>query len=536
MIDLYCTVLILLCLPFLYSCGRFKATILGLMLFYSSGANAQVVTPNDTISIDNNEPKKQIRQIDSVKVELLSDSDRNEPPKSSLIDTTVQNKYGDLLNDDIRYNRKYPLSKAALGVLGINVSAWALDRFVYDRDYSRVNLKTWKYNIKNGWEWDNDPFGVNFIGHPYSGSMYFNAARARGYSFIESVPLTVLGSLIWEYFGENTRPSYNDIINTPINGIFLGEILYRLSSNILDDRIIGRERIFREIIAGLVDPERGFNRLLQGKSFRRTTREVYQKEPLNITLLAGIHKINEKSNTVFSKGPNDALINLQFDYGNPFEIRHRKPYDFFRARTAFSFGFGGKFLDNITGYGLLSGRNTHLGKISGLYGAFQYFDYWDNQTFVLGAVGFGGGLTTKYPIGRSSNLYTNAHLALVPLAGNTTRFGPDTTTVRDYTYNDGFEGTLESTLNLGKHFSASLAYHYYVLHTFVGPAGSNYINILNPRITVNIYKNMSIGFEHFVYYNDRYLKNFTAIHSARTEQKIFFSLFFEDPQRRGRYN
>jgi hypothetical protein len=41
---------------------------------------------------------------------------------------------------------------------------------------------------------------------------------------------------MWEYFGENTRPSFNDVINTPVNGAFFGEILYRLSSNILDDR------------------------------------------------------------------------------------------------------------------------------------------------------------------------------------------------------------------------------------------------------------------------------------------------------------
>jgi hypothetical protein len=280
---------------------------------------------------------------------------------------------------------------------------------------------------------------------------------------------------------------------------------------------------------------RGLNRVLQGKSFRRTTKEVYQKEPLNITLKAGLHKINE-STTAFSNGPNDALFNVQLDYGNPFEIRSRKPFDFFRSRTAFSFGSGGKWLDNITGYGILFGRNTHLGKLSALYGAFQYFDYWDNQTFILGAVGFGGGIATQYPISKSSNLYTNAHLAVIPLAGNTTRFGPDTTTVRDYTYNTGMEFKLESTLNLGKYASASLAYYYYALHTFVGPPGNNYINILNPRITLNLYKNLSIGFEDFVYYNDRYLKNFSSLHSSRTEQKIFLSLFLEDPQRRGRYN
>ena len=77
--------------------------------------------------------------------------------------------------------------------------------------------------------------------------MYFNAARANGYSFYESAPFALLGSLEWEYFGENTLPSYNDVINTPVNGIFLGEIFYRLGSNILDDQTTGFDRFFREI-------------------------------------------------------------------------------------------------------------------------------------------------------------------------------------------------------------------------------------------------------------------------------------------------
>ncbi|MDP9047302.1 MAG: DUF3943 domain-containing protein [Bacteroidota bacterium] len=337
-------------------------------------------------------------------------------------------------------------------------------------------------------------------------------------------------------FGENTRPSYNDVINTPINGAFLGEIFYRVSSNILDDRATGGNRVFREIAAGLVDPVRGFNRLLQGKTFRHTTTEVYQKEPLNVTLFAGVHKINENNNTIFGAGPTNILINLQLDYGNPFEDVHRKPFDFFRFRTEFSFGSGRKILDNVTGYGILIGDNAHVGKLDVLYGAFQYYDYWDNKTFELGAIGFGGGVFTRYPFSKDIVLYTNVNLALVPLAGNSTRFGPDTSQVRDYTYNNGIEGQVDARLNLGHYLSLSCAYNYYFLHTFVGPGGTNHVNIVKPRITVNFTKNLSLGFEHFIYYDDRFLDNFPAIYSVRTEQKIFLSLFLEDPQRKGRYN
>lgn len=512
------------------------ACVLCLMFFTSTCVFAQKTTKIDTIVPGKGTPKQQIKQSKEVKKQLLSDSiGGNEPEKSRMVDTTVKNKYGDLLNDDIKFNKKYPVWKPAIEVLGINAFTWSIDRFILRSDFSHIGPSTWKYNIQKGWEWDTDRFGINFVGHPYSGSMTFNAARSQGYNYWQSFPFAVGGSLMWEYFGENTRPSYNDVVNTPVNGAFLGEIFYRVSSNILDDRTTGGERAFREVVAGLIDPVRGLNRLLQGKSFRHTHTEVYQKEPLNLTLSTGVHKINEDNKTLFGNGPINAVFNLQLDYGNPFEIRARKPFDVFRFRTEFSLGSGRKILDNILGYGILFGNTTHWGKLAVLYGAFQYYDYWDNKTFELGAIGFGGGLITKYPISKTINLYTNFHLSAIPLAGNSTRYGPDTSQVRDYTYNDGLSAKFETTLNVGQHLSASVSYYYYILHTIVGPMGNNYVAILRPRLNVQIYKNLSLGFEHFQYYDDRYLKNFSPIFSVRTEQKIYLTYFLEASQRKGEY-
>ncbi|RWY55775.1 DUF3943 domain-containing protein [Mucilaginibacter gilvus] len=536
MSNLYCPQLVTIRVAIAALVRSKSLILLCVFTFISSGLFAQKVTPADTIKKSKGDPNLQLKQIKAAKDNLLKDSTNNEPKKSLFVDTTIQNKYGDLLNDDIQYNKKYPIWKPAVEVLGVNVFTWSLDRFILNAEFSHIGPASWGYNFRNGWEWDSDRFGINFIGHPYTGSMYFNSARSQGYGYFQSIPFAVGGSLAWEYLGETTRPSYNDLINTTLNGAFLGEIFYRLSSNILDDRTRGGNRVFREIAAGLIDPVRGLNRLLQGKSFRHTNKEVYQKEPLNITLFSGIHKINVDNQTVFGKGPTEALINIQLDYGNPFEIRSRKPFDLFRLRTELSFGSGRKLLDNLTGYGVLFGSNTHYGKLSVLYGAFQYDDFWDNKTFELGALGFGGGAITKYSFSKNINLYTSAHVALVPLAGNSNRFGPDTSQVRDYTFNDGFETKIESTLTLGKYVSASFAYYYYFLHTFVGTPGNNNINILKPRLTVQIVKNLSIGFEHFIYFDDRYLQNLPGIHSSRTEQKIFLSLFLEDPQRKGRYN
>jgi hypothetical protein len=107
---------------------------------------------------------------------------------------------------------------------------------------------------------------------------------------------------------------------------------------------------------------------------------------------------------------------------------------------------------------------------------------------------------------------------------------------RDYNFGHGLGTKFESTINIGKWATASMIYYYYFIHTNVGLPGNNFIGILKPRITLKLYKGMSLGFEHYVYYNDRRPEDFPAIHSTRTEQKIFLSFYLEDKQRRGHYN
>jgi len=519
------------------------------LLFFSTFLFGQKISPIDTIVPGKGPPKEQLKEIKQEKVKQLSDTTGNEPKKSALVDTTVKNKYGDLLNDDSLYNKKYSLWIPLCEVLGTNAALHAVDRFYFKYDYSTsVTLNSWNHNLKTGWAWDNDRFGINFGGHPYTGSLYYNIGRSNGYNgYFQSIPFAIEGSLMWEYFGENTLPSYTDLINTTVNGAFLGEVLYRISSNILDDRTKGIQRVAREVVAGIIDPARGFNRLLQGKMFRRTNKEVYQKEPLNITLYGGIHVTNAVSNSISELQSNNAILNIQLEYGNPFELRKRKAFDFFKLRTEFTYGAGRKILDNVLGYGVLFGKNAQIGKLAILMGGFQYYDYWDSKSFELMTIGFGGGVFTKYPISKTTNLYTSVNVAAVPLGANSGRLGPDTSQFRDYSYDNGLEGKFESSLILGNYVTASLVYYYYFMHTYAdvvtkdyGPTisdvpGNNLIGILKPNITVHLYKTLSVGFEHYVYYGNRYQNSYPAIRSVNTEEKIFLLFYFEDAQRRGHY-
>jgi hypothetical protein len=440
------------------------------------------------------------------------------------------NKYGDLKNDDPNYNPRRPWWLVALKVAGQNVATTSFDRYVLGYGYSKVGPDTWRHNLETGWEWDTDRFGMNFFMHPYSGAAYFNWARSSGYNFYQSIPFAVGGSLTFEYFGENTLPSINDIINTPISGTFFGEVFYRLSSDLLDDRTTGRERFLRELGAAAIDPARGLGRIVSGKISRHTSKEIYQKEPLNITLSTGFRKLNTGSS--FGTGTSSVTFNAHFDYGNPFEKRSRKPFDYFKVRTDINPGVGRKVLDNITGLGILAGTNVQVGPLETLVGLFQHYDYWDNKTFELGTLAFGGGVVSKWPLAAHADLYTSVHLNIVPVAGNSTQYGPDTLQVRDYNYGGGLGGKLESTLELGRRVNATFIGYYYWIHTYVGHKGDHYIGIIRPRLEVRCVRNLSLGFEHLVYYSDRYPADFHPIHLVRTEQRIFLKMVYEQFRRK----
>ena len=440
-------------------------------------------------------------------------------------DTAKYNMYGDLRNDDPGYYTPAPIWLTAARVTLTNATTWAVDRFVFNYDFVRVTPETWKHNLTSTPEWDIDRFGMNFFMHPFSGGMYFNAARANGYTFFESFPFAVLGSLEWEYFGENTLPSYNDVIATPINGSFLGEIFYRLGSNILDDQTSGWDRFAREAAVAIMTPTRFLSRLLHGDLTRTTPGDVYQKEPLNLTLGAGYHHVNP--GIVIEPGTNSLIFNMQLDYGNPFERRSRKPFDFFMLRVEADFGTGRKILSNVTGYGLLYGFNSRVENTQALFGIFQHMNFFDNNTFELGSIAFGPGIISKHPTGAKSYLYINGHASIMPFAGLSGRFGPDTTQTRDYNYGGGAQLAMEMTYDFGP-VALTFVGRYWWFHTYVGTMGNSHIGLIQPRVTVRIINNLSIGLAHQVYYSERYPTDFPAVHSVRTEERVYLQLNLDE--------
>ncbi len=88
------------------------------LVFFSFTHLRAQVTPIDTIKPGNGPVKEQLKQIKSAK-KTITDSAGNQPAKRPFIDTTIYNKYGDLLNDDKEYNKRYPFWKPEVEVIGV---------------------------------------------------------------------------------------------------------------------------------------------------------------------------------------------------------------------------------------------------------------------------------------------------------------------------------------------------------------------------------------------------------------------------------
>ena len=170
---------------------------------------------------------------------------------------------------DVARLEKKAFWRASAETVGFNLGLWAFDRYVQKGHYAYISLNTIKENFKHGFEWDDDHLGTNMFAHPYNGSLFYNAGRSNGYNFWQSGLFAIGGSAMWEMFMECEYPSTNDIIATPVGGAAIGEVLYRTSDLVLDDRTSGGERFGRELAAFVISPMRGFTRIVTGRAWEK---------------------------------------------------------------------------------------------------------------------------------------------------------------------------------------------------------------------------------------------------------------------------
>ena len=412
--------------------------------------------------------------------------------------------------------------KAAAEVVGINSFVHCYDRFIAREDFAKTTLNTIRDNFKRGFVWDNDNFNTNLFAHPYHGNLYFNAARTNGLNFWESYPYTLGGSLMWEFFGEKTPPSINDLLATSIGGTAIGETTYRISSIVLDDSKRGWNRIWREVVAGLVNPVRLVNRLISGKAWLvRTTKHKYHDHdaiPLGFEASTGVRYLAEKGS--FEHGIYTPYINLLFHYGDPLSDES-KPYDFFNAEVTFGLSDRQPLVNAIHLIGQL--WNTSIctnEKLLMKFGFYQHFNFYNSEAikeekdiipYRIGeAASVGAGLVYRIPhLTHGVSLEQRLFLNGIILGGSLSDHFH--VMERDYSLGSGFSAKLHSIVELGNWGRLSLYADMYKLFTWKGfdeeavakldnlelvnaqgDAGNATLVVLNPRLQVNVTRHLLV--------------------------------------------
>lgn len=79
--------------------------------------------------------------------------------------------------------------------------------------------------------WDHDEWVANYLGHPYQGAVFYNSIRSQNVSFWAATGNVLFHTWLWEYGIEAVmeQPSIQDLIVTPLAGVFFGELFHYLT-------------------------------------------------------------------------------------------------------------------------------------------------------------------------------------------------------------------------------------------------------------------------------------------------------------------
>jgi len=373
---------------------------------------------------------------------------------------------------------KNPVKAAGL-IFATNIGVWSFDRFVMQAPYAKVNFHTILKNYKTGFVWDNDMFETNLFAHPFHGGLYFSAARFNGNNFWQSLPFTAGGSLMWEFFMENEPAAINDFAATTIGGVCFGEIGFRISDLIMDERSIGLNRIGREALITLISPIRGLNRLINGSAWKHRNLKGNSLPSTSVKLYTtlGHRSIVDKIHGQYDFRKM-VCYDLALYYGNPFDLDNEKPYDFFIFKFGGNLFSSQQWISRVNALGLIYSKTIPMHKKTRQLniGIFQHFNFYQSKSDgdatsfipyeISEAASIGPGLLYNTKPLNSLSLFLSAHLSAILLGGSKTdHYSFDK---RDYNMGSGFSSKLSGELKFADQARFSMNIEDYRIYSWVG--------------------------------------------------------------------
>ena len=410
-------------------------------------------------------------------------------------------------------------------VVATNLVIWSYDRYIREGGTNpgfRIGFNSWEENFLNGFEYDDNNFTTNQFAHPYHGNIYFNAARANGYDFWTSIPFAFAGSFMWEYLFEIHHPAYNDWVNTSVGGASLGEMFWRVSDLVIDETATGGERRWREVLGTLINPMRGFNRIVTGEVSRvGPNPEGRLPSYLAARLDAGMRTIGQEE--FGDLDTTRVFLELAGQYGNPFGEDRRRPFD------SFNFGLQINFSD-VSGIGALYARGllyaTDMSKGESahhLFGVYLNYDYYNNSAYVLGGQSLAASIQSRFNDTFLGDLETQAFLGPILIAGVESDY--ESYTGRAYDYGPGAQAGLGLALKResGRPW-LQLRHTQAWVHVLNGLDGDHHLSVSRVRLDQPIGPAFGLGAEYLLYLEESRYQDLPDGSDRFPELRFYLSL------------
>jgi hypothetical protein len=337
---------------------------------------------------------------------------------------------------------------ATAEMLGINFGASMFNEYVRDANFNQISPRSFWANLEEGFTYDDNKFKTNQLVHPFNGATYYNAARANGIGFWGSSAMSIVGAFIWECCGETHPMSFNDMVSTGIGGIARGEVMHRVSSLILDNTKRGKGRWGQEAAALLMNPIRGFNRLVSGDASEVKGNPANRwdwRPDFQLSVRAGGRVMGE-GESITENTNTYGFLEWVLNYGNPWDGKDHRPYDRFDVAAQSNFG-------DKTRLGRLLIRGDLFTKPLGdgtkhVLTLQQDFDYIDNEAYEYGGQSLGPGLLSLWTPSGKLRFFTRLQAYGILLGGINSDYSrladvANQERIREYDYGPGFGGAIE---------------------------------------------------------------------------------------------
>jgi hypothetical protein len=366
------------------------------------------------------------------------------------------------------------------------------DRYLAHKDYACISFHSVGYNLQPGsWAWDDDGFQTNQIGHPFHGSLFFNAFRSNGYSFWESVPATFVGSYLWETFAENQPPAPNDFINTGFGGVVLGELTHKLTSRLLAAPGRGIKRQMTEVLALLINPSNGFTRLVSGQWGKPSRLSPAEDSiAVAIEIQTGLRKYGVNHTNPFQDGKFGPYGRIRLRWGDPYHYV-KQPFSNLHLTTEFGQDDSSK-LNIVSVYGSLAGWLLPGGKFRHAVTLSANYEYINNEAFFYSGQSIRLNLDSDFPLSHGVIIHTAVAAGPVILAAVPNAYLYHS---RNYDYGPGLAFSLSGNLTLAGRLTYDVLYRGGWMRTADGTAINYFLQGLTNELSARLLKDFYIAIE-----------------------------------------